>query len=129
VPGAAATRTWRLGTGRRGAGACPFDRIVATGGLDQVPQAWIDQTRDGGKILVNVLGAWNLFTPVLLTVHGDTASGRFLRQLGGFVPRRTDRARAHDYTVRVCFAGRHRSRRVLQHPGPAGPSEMTRRSG
>lgn len=79
----------------------PLDRVVATCGLDQVPQAWIDQTRDGGKILVNVLGPWNLFTLVLLTVHGDTASGRFLAQWGGFMPRRTDPTRAFDYTVRV----------------------------
>jgi methyltransferase of ATP-grasp peptide maturase system len=82
----------------------PFDRVIATCGLDQVPQAWIDQTRNGGKILVNVLGSWNLFALVLLTVHGDTASGRFLRQWGGFMPRRTDPARAFDYSVRVSRA-------------------------
>jgi methyltransferase of ATP-grasp peptide maturase system len=79
----------------------PFDRVIATCGLDEVPQAWIDQTRGGGKILVNVLGPWNGFALVLLTVHGDTASGRFQRQWGGFMPRRTDPARAHDYTVRI----------------------------
>ena len=79
----------------------PFDRVIATCGLDQVPQPWIDQTRNGGNILVNVLGPWNLFTLVLLTVHGDTASGRFLRQWGGFMPRRTDPTRAFDYTVRI----------------------------
>ncbi|GAA1273327.1 methyltransferase domain-containing protein [Pseudonocardia aurantiaca] len=79
----------------------PFDRIVATCGLDAVPQAWIDQTRDGGKLLVNVLGPWNAFAMVLLTVHGDTASGPFLAQSGGFMPRRTDPERAHDYTVAV----------------------------
>jgi methyltransferase of ATP-grasp peptide maturase system len=79
----------------------PFDRVIATCGLDEVPQAWIDQTRDGGKILVNVLGPWNGFALVLLTVAGDTASGRFLAQTGGFMPRRTDPTRAHDYTVTV----------------------------
>lgn len=79
----------------------PFDRVIATCGLDQVPQAWIDQTRDGGKILVNVLGPWNGFALVLLTVHGDSASGSFLAQTGGFMPRRIDPTRAADYTVRV----------------------------
>jgi methyltransferase of ATP-grasp peptide maturase system len=79
----------------------PYERIIATCGLDEVPQAWIDQTRDGGKILVNVLGPWNGFALVLLTVHGDTASGQFLAQTGGFMPRRTDPTRAHDYAVNV----------------------------
>jgi methyltransferase of ATP-grasp peptide maturase system len=79
----------------------PYDRIIATCGLDEVPQAWIDQARDGGKILVNVLGPWNGFALVLLTVHGDTASGQFLAQTGGFMPRRTDPTRAHDYTITV----------------------------
>lgn len=78
-----------------------FDRVIATCGLDQVPQAWIDQTREGGKILVNVLGPWDLFALALLTVHGDTAAGPFLAQTGGFMPRRTDPARAADYTARV----------------------------
>jgi hypothetical protein len=41
------------------------------------------------------------FAMVLLTVHGDTASGPFLAQSGGFMPRRTDPERAHDYTVSV----------------------------
>jgi protein-L-isoaspartate(D-aspartate) O-methyltransferase len=82
----------------------PFDRVIATCGLDQVPQAWIDQTRDGGKILVNVLGPWNGFALVLLTVHGDTASGPLLAQTGGFMPRRTDPTRAADYSVRVSRA-------------------------
>jgi methyltransferase of ATP-grasp peptide maturase system len=82
-------------------GRDPFDRIIATCGLDEVPQAWIEQTRDGGKILVNLLGPWNQFALVLLTVHGDSASGQFLAQTGGFMPRRTDRAKAHDYTVTV----------------------------
>jgi hypothetical protein len=79
----------------------PHDRVIATCGLHEVPQAWIDQTRHGGKILVNMLGPWNGFAMVLLTVHGDTASGRFQRQWGGFMPRRTDPARAYDYAVRT----------------------------
>lgn len=82
----------------------PFDRVIATCGLDQVPQAWIDQTRDGGKILVNVLGPWNLFALVLLTVHGGTASGHFLAQTGGFMPRRSDPTLTADYSVRVSRA-------------------------
>jgi hypothetical protein len=50
---------------------------------------------------VNVLGPWHRFALVLLTVHGDTASGQFLAQTGGFMPRRTDPARAHDYAIAV----------------------------
>lgn len=79
----------------------PFDRVIATCGLHEVPPAWIGQTRDGGKILVNILGPWNQFALVLLTVDGDTASGRFLAQTGGFMPRRSDPTRAADYPTRV----------------------------
>ncbi|MGH3979422.1 MAG: methyltransferase domain-containing protein, partial [Pseudonocardiaceae bacterium] len=79
----------------------PFDRIIATCGIDRVPQAWINQTHDGGKIIANVLGPFNAYTMVLLTVNSGSASGKFLRQSGNFMPRRTDPARAFDYTVAI----------------------------
>ncbi len=79
----------------------PFDRIIATCGLHQVPRAWLDQTRDGGKILLNLLGPFNPFALVLLTVTGDTASGRILPQSGNFMPRRTRPDQAADYTVAI----------------------------
>lgn len=51
----------------------PYDRIIATCGLDRVPASWLRQVRPGGKILVNLS-----FALVLLTVSIDgSASGRF----------------------------------------------------
>jgi methyltransferase of ATP-grasp peptide maturase system len=79
----------------------PFDRIIATCGLHNVPAAWIDQTRDGGRILLNLLGPFNGYAMVLLTVTDQRASGRFLHQSGSFMPRRTDPTRAADYTVPI----------------------------
>ena len=51
----------------------PFDRLIATCGLDRVPPAWLRQVRPGGRILVNLS-----FALLLLTVADDgTATGRF----------------------------------------------------
>lgn len=79
----------------------PFDRIIATCGLHQIPSPWIAQTVQGGKILLNLRGPFHGFALVLLTVNDGTATGRFLAQSGGFMPRRIDPARAFDYTVRI----------------------------
>ncbi|MGH3611513.1 MAG: methyltransferase domain-containing protein [Pseudonocardia sp.] len=79
----------------------PWDRIIATCGLDEVPRAWIEQTRAGGKILLNLLGPFNMFALVLLTVAGGRASGRFLRQSGGFMPRRANPVDPHNYAVAI----------------------------
>lgn len=80
----------------------PFDRIIATCGLDLVPPAWLAQTRPGGRILLNLLGPFHRYALLLLDVHGDGhATGRFLDQSGGFMPRRTDPTRATDHTVPI----------------------------
>lgn len=51
----------------------PYDRIIATCGLDRVPAAWLQQVQTGGKILVNLS-----FALILLTVADDgTATGQF----------------------------------------------------
>jgi protein-L-isoaspartate(D-aspartate) O-methyltransferase len=64
--------------GRKGmAEAAPFDHIMATVAISTIPDAWIDQVRQGGKILADVkrdLFAGNL---VLLERQGDRAEGWF----------------------------------------------------
>jgi methyltransferase of ATP-grasp peptide maturase system len=59
----------------------PFDRIIATCGVSRIPQAWITQTRPGGKILANIsLGL------IALTVTADgTAIGQFDIEPAGFM--------------------------------------------
>ncbi|MGH4017250.1 MAG: ATP-grasp peptide maturase system methyltransferase [Pseudonocardiaceae bacterium] len=69
----------------------PFDRIIATVGLSRVPEAWIEQTAPGAKILLplDLIGRAGLLA--LLTVDGDgKAEGPFLPDIGGFMPIRTN---------------------------------------
>lgn len=83
------------GDGREGyAAKAPFDRILATVALPEVPHSWIEQTRDGGQILfpLDTRNTGGLMP--LLTVRGDTAEGHFLSEYGGFMPLRHTR---HDY--------------------------------
>jgi len=90
------------GDGAAGVPECaPFDRIIATCGMDHVPQSWIEQCRDGGKIMTNLPGPFNAWPLILLTVSEGSASGTFLRQSGSFMPRRTDPDQPFDYTVDI----------------------------
>ena len=84
-------------------GSAPFDRIIATCGMDHIPQAWIDQCRDGAKIMANLRGPFTEWRLALLTVHTGSASGRFLRQSGSFMPRRTDPSLPFNYRRSIRF--------------------------
>ena len=67
----------------------PYDRIIATASLRQVPPAWLAQVRPGGTILVDLRGdfAGNL---ALLTVGADqSAEGCFLASGVNFMPLRS----------------------------------------
>jgi protein-L-isoaspartate O-methyltransferase len=60
----------------------PFDRVIATFGLRQIPPAWVEQTRPGGIIVAPWGTHWsNRDAVVRLTVaeDGHSASGRFTR--------------------------------------------------
>lgn len=68
----------------------PFDRLIATCSLQEVPAAWIDQVRPGGLILAHVegpLGAGNL--TALRRGEQPIVQGRFLPWWGCFMRRRT----------------------------------------
>lgn len=69
--------------------AAPFDRIIATCAVTRVPGAWINQTRPGGLILVNLYRQLGGGALALLTAGPDgQASGHFEPYQAGFMPTR-----------------------------------------
>lgn len=76
-----------LGDGAAGYSAhAPYDRIIATCRVDQIPPAWLTQTTIDG-VVVAPLGAG----VARITNHGDgQATGRFLPNAAYFMPLRHD---------------------------------------
>lgn len=62
-----------------------YDRIIATCSVPAVPWPWVQQTRDGGWILVDVKIGQQAGNLVLLQRHGPIAEGRFDATLGSFM--------------------------------------------
>ncbi|MGW7348870.1 methyltransferase domain-containing protein [Streptomyces sp. NPDC054854] len=101
--------TVHTGDGNAGwpAGA-PYERVIATYSVEDIPWAWIEQTRPGGRLVI----PWGRLGHIALTVadDGKSASG-WIQGLGMFMPSRgTDQGREHhairgdslpDRTVRV----------------------------
>lgn len=81
-----------VGDGTKGYRArAPYDRLIATVSVARVPEAWIEQTRPGGVILLpldrrNCGGLLNKLT----VASNNIAQGRFLPDFGGFMPVRSD---------------------------------------
>lgn len=70
----------------------PYDRVIITVGLPQVPATLIDQTQPGGLILLPLDRRNRGGLLARLTVAADgNAQGRFLPDYGGFMPTRTPR--------------------------------------
>jgi protein-L-isoaspartate O-methyltransferase len=91
-----------VGDGFKGyADNAPYDRILATVGLREIPGAWIEQTRPGGLIVA----PWgthysNADAVACLTVQGGVASGHFTRPVE-FMKMRTQRQTLIDHTEYV----------------------------
>ncbi|MFF9646571.1 methyltransferase domain-containing protein [Kitasatospora aureofaciens] len=66
----------------------PFDRIIATCGMQSIPPAWMRQAADGAVMVAPV--GWGL---ARVTVDGGEATGRFLPSGAFFMARRAGRAR------------------------------------
>ncbi|MGH3521100.1 MAG: ATP-grasp peptide maturase system methyltransferase [Haloechinothrix sp.] len=100
------------GDGREGSPEwAPYDRIIATVGITAVPRAWVDQTRDGGKILApfDQHGRGGLLTR--LTVSDGRAEGPFLTDCGWFMGIRSTRRDAAFRAFRdvADYQGAHRT--------------------
>ncbi|MGH3915531.1 MAG: methyltransferase domain-containing protein [Pseudonocardiaceae bacterium] len=81
----------------------PFDRIVATCAVPQIPLTWITQLAPGGTLLVNVRGEIAGGTLCLLTkdLNGDDELiGSFIDVAGHFMWARPDTVRALPYDIR-----------------------------
>ncbi|MFJ9343789.1 methyltransferase domain-containing protein [Streptomyces sp. NPDC101733] len=71
----------------------PYDRTMATYAVDEVPWAWVEQTRPGGRIVF----PWGRLGHIALTVADDgTSASGWVQGLGMFMPSRgTDQGREH----------------------------------
>ncbi|MED7947792.1 methyltransferase domain-containing protein [Kitasatospora sp. NPDC058201] len=90
------------GDGRQGwPEGAPYDRIIATCSLLEIPPAWLEQTAPGGAILAPFGTEYGGEQIVRLTVNDDgtSASGRFTRSSAFMRLRqqRTDRPPFEDY--------------------------------
>ncbi|MEW5542383.1 protein-L-isoaspartate(D-aspartate) O-methyltransferase, partial [Streptomyces cyaneofuscatus] len=62
--------------------AGPYDRIVATASVRQIPQPWLDQLRPGGVLLAPLDSPFGCDLLVRLTgAGGGTAHGQFVAQV------------------------------------------------
>ena len=76
----------RTGDGAKGwpAGA-PYDRVISTYAVDQIPWAWVEQTTPGGRLVT----PWGRLGHVALTVADDGRSATgWVQGLGQFMPAR-----------------------------------------
>ncbi|MFJ8000984.1 methyltransferase domain-containing protein [Streptomyces sp. NPDC096310] len=86
IKGAGAEVSVRVGDGALGLPeGAPYDRLIATYAVEEVPWAWVEQTRPGGRIVT----PWGRLGHVALTVADDgrSASG-WMQGLGMFMPSR-----------------------------------------
>jgi protein-L-isoaspartate(D-aspartate) O-methyltransferase len=63
----------------------PYDRIIVTCSVPTVPWPWVQQTREGGLILVDIKIGQQAGNLVLLQRRGDIAEGRFDPTYGSFM--------------------------------------------
>jgi protein-L-isoaspartate O-methyltransferase len=66
------TGNGELGCPRR----APFDRVIATASTHTIPYPWVEQTRDGGLIVVSYNGEHHDGAMLVLEVSGGVARGR-----------------------------------------------------
>jgi protein-L-isoaspartate O-methyltransferase len=112
-----------IGDGLAGAAAqAPYDRIIATAAVPEIPLAWIEQLAPGGKILANLRGDLAGGTLCLLTKHSgdDEVIGPILPIGGHFMWLRPDAGDPHRPHERIVAPERGTTSRTVTHVDPAG---------
>jgi protein-L-isoaspartate(D-aspartate) O-methyltransferase len=54
----------------------PFDRVIVTAGTGRISYHWVEQTKEGGRLVVPYSGEEHEGAMLVLTVSGGTARGR-----------------------------------------------------
>ncbi|MFG2988757.1 methyltransferase domain-containing protein [Streptomyces sp. NPDC048257] len=86
-----------VGDGRLGyVGGAPYDRVIATCSIGEVPRAWVDQTLAGGLIVAPWGPLYGGEAIARLTVAGGAASGPFTRS-SAFMRLRQQRPALHPH--------------------------------
>lgn len=60
--------------------SAPYDRVIVTAACNQIPYAWVDQTRPGGRIVVPWADTYAGGLLVLTVAEDGTASGRIVAE-------------------------------------------------
>ncbi len=68
----------------------PYDRIIATCAVPEIPAAWIAQLAPGGRIVADLRGEMSSSLAVLDNTDPGTVTGRLLDQAGHFMWLRPD---------------------------------------
>jgi protein-L-isoaspartate(D-aspartate) O-methyltransferase len=76
----------------------PYDRIIATCAVRQIPPAWLQQVRTGGVILADIRGSFAGGVARITRTADGGAIGSFLRTGGAFMPLRSPESHAPDDT-------------------------------
>ncbi|MEU9030897.1 methyltransferase domain-containing protein [Streptomyces sp. NPDC048383] len=98
--------------------AAPYDRLIATYAVDDVPWAWAEQTRPGGRLVI----PWGRLGTIALTVADDRKSATgWVQGLATFMPSRgTDQGR--EYHAIRSGAATDRQVRVDRDLGAPSPT-------
>lgn len=67
----------------------PYDRIIATCAVRQIPPAWLQQVKTGGTILTDIRGSFAGGVARLIRAAGNETFGNFLPAGGAFMPLRS----------------------------------------
>lgn len=68
----------------------PFDRIIATAAAHTVPYQWVEQAKEGGRIVFPYTGKHHPRGLAVLTISGQIASGQIVAE-AAFMPLRGQR--------------------------------------